>query len=626
VEGIPRRRTALLALALALGTCATFGAALSNDFVTYDDDVYVTGNPTVLGGLTARGVAWAFSEFHSANWHPLTWLSHMLDVSLFDLAPAGHHATSVLLHAANAALLFLFLCRTTGRAAPAFVAAALFALHPLRVESVAWVSERKDVLSGLFFFLVLLAWERHARMRTPGSYAAALGFYGAGLLAKPMLVTLPLVLLVLERWPLRRVERWGPRIREKLPFFALALVSATVTLLAQRSGGTTSDLEHLPLGMRLENAALACFAYLRQTVAPLDLACFYPHPGLRVGGAPLLLPSLAELAALAALTIVLVVRRKTLAPLAAGWATFLIQLLPVIGIVQVGIQSHADRYTYLPSAFLIAGVVFVLASIPGVLARRAGAVLAVAALAGCAVLTPRQVATWRDSVTLWENAARKTEGNYLAFWRLGEVERERGDLAAAERAFERSLEIRDDLPDVHGALGGVRLELGEPERALPPLERAHEMRPRDPQHALNLAGARIAAGELDSAQALLEDLARRGEDGAELQFDLGLLAQARGDARDAERRYRAALDHDPRHGSAWNNLGEVRLAVGDAAGAVEAFERLVELEPSGAGARYNLGCAYDALGDRARAREAYRHALELDPDLAPAAERLRSGE
>ncbi len=615
-----------LALLLAFGSLALFGRARSNDFVAYDDDLYVTENPEVAGGLTAKGVAWAFTEIHSANWHPLTWLSHMLDVAIFGLEPAGHHATSVLLHAANAVLFFLFLRRATGRAAPAFFTAALFSAHPLRVESVAWVAERKDVLSGLFFFLVLVAWERHAREKSRGRYTAALLLFAAGLLAKPMLVTLPLILLLLDRWPLERNASTRELVLEKLPFFALALASSAVTWIAQRSGGATATLEHLPLALRLENAALACVTYLRQTFWPADLACFYPHPALGKGGASaaLLLSALGAATLLASISIAVFLRRKAAPSVCFGWTAFLVMLVPVIGIVQVGNQAHADRYTYLPSAALASGLAFGLASLPGALARSASAVLGAAALVAFSVLTPRQVGTWKDSLVLWETAARRTEGNYLAHWRLGELYLDEGELEEAERVFEAALAIRGDLPEVQNGLGKARLELGDPERSLEPFERARRLAPREPIYALNLAGARIAAGELDLALALLEELARAGEDGAELHFDLGLLAQTRGDEDGAIRHYRAALERESDHRAALSNLGEMLLVLGDTDGAVARFERLVELEPADAIAHYNLGCALAAHGERARARESFRQALKLEPGLAPAEERLRA--
>ncbi len=612
----------VLALVLAAGVVSSFGRALANGFVEYDDPAYVTDNPEVAQGLSWRGVRWAFTEFHSANWHPLTWLSHMLDVELFGLSPAGHHATSVFLHAVNAVLFFLFLRRSSNRTVPSFLAAALFAWHPLRVESVAWIAERKDVLSGLFFFLVLLAWERYSRAQNPRRYLLALALFAVGLLAKPMLVTLPFVLLLLDRWPLQRQARLRSLLLEKAPFALLALLSSLVTLAAQSAKGATATLERLPLAPRLENAVRAVFAYLRQTLWPADLACFYPHPATGTEEAARVPAFLFGAAVLIVLTALLFLRRRRLAPWWSGWAAFLVMLLPVIGIVQVGSQSHADRYTYLPSTILLAGIVFGLAE-TAFAARRTFAALAAPALGILLVLSFRQVGVWKDTVRLFEHAAAVIPQNYLAHYRLGELYSERGESEAAIGHFRAALAIRPDLPWVENALGKLLLEAGDGERAIASFERARELDPREALYAFNLAAARIEAGELERAEGLLEELAQSGEDGAELHFDLGLVAQERGSPEEALRRYREALERDPDHRSALNNLGQVLLALGDARGAVQEFERLAALEPSDPSVFFNLGVAQQAHGATDLAREAFLRALDLDPLFAPAGERLR---
>ncbi len=623
-----RRRAGLLDLNLALvlvaGVLLGFGRALTNGFVEYDDPAYVTDNPQVVQGLSAHGMRWAFTEFYFANWHPLTWLSHMLDVELFGLSPAGHHATSVLLHAANAVLFFLFLRRSSNSTVPAFLAAALFAWHPLRVESVAWISERKDVLSGLFFFLVLLAWERYARAPSARRYLLALALFAAGLLAKPMLVSLPFVLLLLDRWPLQRQAKLRALLLEKAPFALLAVLSSLVTIAAQSAKGATATLERLPIAPRLENAVLAVFAYLRQTFWPADLACFYPHPVIAAEDAAARFPAvLFGTAVLAALTALLFLRRRRMAPWWSGWAAFLVMLLPVIGIVQVGSQSHADRYTYLPSTILTAGIVFGLAGTAFPALRRAFVALAAPALGILLVLSFRQVGVWKDTVQLFEHAAVVTPRNYLAHYRIGELYSERGENEAALEHFQEALAIRPDLPWVQNALGKLFLEAGDRERALACFKRARQLDPREALYTLNLAAAWIEAGELERAESLLEELARGGEDGAELHFDLGLVAQERGSPEDALRRYREALERDPDHRAALNNLGQMLLALGDAQGAVHEFERLAALEPSDPSVLFNLGVAQQAHGATELAREAYRRALALDPLFAPAVERLR---
>ena len=304
-----RRGIGLAALLLVVPIFLVYARTAGFDFVNYDDPNYVTDNQIVQRGLTGEGLRWAFTATHASNWHPLTWLTHMLDVQLFGLDAGRHHLVSVALHAVNALLLFLFLRTTTRRTWPSFLAAALFAWHPLRVESVAWVAERKDVLAGLFWMLTLSAWVRYARRPAAGTYLVVLASFALGLLAKPMLVTLPFVLLLLDHWPLRRAERGlGRLVREKLPLFALAALSCVVTLIVQRRGGAVAPLDEIDLALRAQNAVAAVGTYLLQTLWPTGLACFYPHPGL-VADDPrttLWLPALASGVVLAILAVLAV--------------------------------------------------------------------------------------------------------------------------------------------------------------------------------------------------------------------------------------------------------------------------------------------------------------------------------
>ncbi|MGH9361727.1 MAG: tetratricopeptide repeat protein, partial [Thermoanaerobaculia bacterium] len=351
-------------LGLALLTVLVFAPVVRHDFVSLDDPAYVTGNAQVRRGLTAEGFRWAWGNEVAGNWHPLTMLSHMLDAELHGLDPGGHHLTSLLLHAANAVLLFVLLRRLTGAAGRSAAVAALFAVHPLHVESVAWIAERKDVLSAFFFFLALLAWSGYARRPSSWRYLLALLAFALGLLAKPMVVTLPLVLLLLDVWPLGRLplaaaaERrraLGPLLREKLPFVLLALGAAAVALVTQREA--MSPLAALSLGRRIANALLAYAAYLSDTVWPRGLAVFYPLPGAlpawRVALAAVLL---------AALTALALARLHRSPWLAVGWLWFVGMLLPVIGLLQVGSQARADRYTYLPSIGLFVALVWEVAA------------------------------------------------------------------------------------------------------------------------------------------------------------------------------------------------------------------------------------------------------------------------
>jgi hypothetical protein len=327
-----------------------FGQTLGHEFINFDDDAYVYENPTVAGGFTLQGIPWAFTRVHASNWHPLTWISHMLDCQLYGLNPGGHHLTSVLLHAITAIALFLILRQMTGSLWRSVFVAALFAIHPLRVESVAWVAERKDVLSGLFFVLTIGAYARYARLpRSPLRYGLVLLLFALGLMSKPMLVTLPFVLLLLDYWPLNRVRNgsennlrtWRYLIVEKLPLFCLAAASCLATLFAQTIA--IRPLTHISLPLRLGNAVIAVAVYLRQMFWPTDLVVFYPFSALDVTAVATVL-SVVLLGGIS--TAVFVLRRHRY--LVTGWLWYLVMLGPVIGILQVGSQAHADRYTYLP--------------------------------------------------------------------------------------------------------------------------------------------------------------------------------------------------------------------------------------------------------------------------------------
>jgi tetratricopeptide (TPR) repeat protein len=496
--------------AIAAGLCALVAAAFSGvvecGFLAFDDDVYVTGNPFVTGGLGTRGVVAAFTSFQAGNWHPLTWLSHMLDVSLFGLAPAGHHATSAVIHAANAVLAFLALSELTGTRWRAAFAAALFAVHPLRVESVAWVAERKDVLSACFGLAALWAWARFARTGRTASYWGSLALFAAALLAKPMLVTFPFLLLLLDAWPLRRLESvrglW-PRVREKWPFFALAAGSCLVTLAAQALG-----VKAVPPALRLENAIVAYAEYLRRVVWPTDLAAMYPYreaiSARAVAGA------FALVVAISAFALVQARRRPWLL---VGWLWFAGMLVPTLGLVQVGVQAFADRYTYLPFLGLALAAAFALAE----LAERARfgreIALAAAALALGALVwqTRAQVRTWRDTVTVFTHAIEVTRSNWYAHTELGIALAARGEYGPAREELEAALRIRPSYVRALADLGLVAAESGAPAEGVALLERALALEP-------DVAGGRFAHA------VALERAGRLGE---------------------AEAEYRRALDDEP---------------------------------------------------------------------------------
>jgi tetratricopeptide (TPR) repeat protein len=529
--GAPRRRASRVVLALLLLalTVAVFLPATRNGFVDYDDDRYLTKNPVVRAGLTAGGARWAFTSFAAANWHPLTWLSHMLDVELFGMDPARHHRTSVLLHGANAALMLLVLAGLTGALLPSALVAALFALHPLHVESVAWAAERKDVLAALFWWLALGAHLRYVRRPSSARYAATALLFLAGLLAKPMLVTLPLVLLLLDWWPLGRTRPPGgdPSARgqlrllgtrllaEKLPLLGLAAASSAVTYLAQARGGA---VQAVPLGERWAGVALAYAAYLEKTLAPAGLVFFYPRPeplpALSAAGALLLLAGLTFLS-------LRWLRRRPW--LAVGWLWYLGTLVPVVGVVPVGLQAIADRYTYLPLTGVFLALAWsarpLAARLPG--GRVAAGIAVAALLVPLAAMTRLQIGHWRGSETLFRHALAVSPRNAIALTNLGFT------------------------------LG----EAGRVGEAVPLLEEAMRLRPRDPKPPQVLGTLLGMAGRLAEAESLLRRALALGMDTAEVHSHLGIVLLQTGRAAEARERFLAAVRIDPRYPEAHYNLG-----------------------------------------------------------------------
>ncbi len=506
------------ALALAAATLAAYHGVLANGFVNYDDDLYITKVAAVQAGLTRESVVWAFTTFHGANWFPLTWLSWMLDAELYGLSPRGFHATSLALHTVNGVLALVAFTRLTGSLGVGAFTAGVFALHPLHVESVAWAAARKDVLSGLFWMLGLLGYERWAR-RGPSPLRGAIVAiaFVIGLLAKPVVVALPCVLLLLDVWPLRRLQSehgrgWDPaRVRrallEKAPLLAIAAAFGALVLVAQRAGGALGLERSPPLGARMANAVVAYATYLRRAFLPADLAVFYPHPGDSLGAAAVALAA----AILIGVSGLALWQRRQRPQLLVGWLWWLVTLAPAIGILQVGQAALADRYTYLSQS----GLVLALAATAAPLAARsrgariAAGALALAFLLALAAATSAQVRTWRSSETLFEQALKVTEDNHVAHVNLGLVRLERHDLDRAAAHLLEAQRIAPASAIAHAILGSVRLEQGRAAEARAEFERALSAEPRraDPDRAAwlgGLASAQLALKQTPQAIASLE--------------------------------------------------------------------------------------------------------------------------
>jgi protein O-mannosyl-transferase len=605
-ESGPRTRhpfsPALVGALLAAATFAVYAGVLRNAFVSYDDEVYVVRNAHVRSGLTPGSAAWSLTATGAANWHPLTWMSHMADVSLWGMRPGGHHATSVLLHAANALLVFLLLRRGTGAAGRSAAAALLFALHPLRVESVAWVAERKDVLSTLFGLAAIGAWAAWVRRRHPGAYAASLALFAASLMSKATFVTLPFLLLILDFWPLGRI---GPTrktqpaaaspslsrvLLEKVPYLFLSAAAGLITLRAQRAGGAT---EALPVALfpRVENAIVACARYLGKIFWPTKLAVLYPHAGTSLGW-----KTWAAAALLAVISAAAVALRRRHPYLLAGWIWYLVALLPVIGLVQVGWQSIADRYTYVPSLGIGAAIVWTVAeTAPKGLPRPWLAAASAAVLLALSVLTVRQIATWRDSLALYEHAVAVTGPNETMQIDLGNELARRGRTEEAARHFSEALRIAPGSKDSLYALGSLALARGRYGEARERFEEAVRLHPSFAEAEIQIAVSYIR--ESRPADAVTHAGRALGIRPAmpDALYVLGSALDALGRAAEAKEQYEAAIAARPDYAEAHQNLGDLLVAGGRTVEAIPHFEAALRANPDFTEARQSLEAARRAV-------------------------------
>jgi Flp pilus assembly protein TadD len=545
-NGRPTSSPALWVLGLLALTGAVYARVGVLGFVEFDDPQYVSENPHVLAGLGAESLRYAFTTTELGNWHPLTWISHQAVAQFFGAAPGAHHFANLLLHAACVALFFLFLARTTGRTVPSALATALFAAHPLHVESVAWVAERKDVLSTFFWLCALLAYARWTRSRRAGDYALVVLAFVAGLASKQMLVTLPLSLLLVDLWPLGRVQAAGAAkgeslralIVEKLPLFALSALSSVVTLVAQRSEGAMEFGAKFELHTRAANALRSVGVYLLQTVWPTDLAVYYPYPSSLA--AVEVLGGAAALAALLA-GAWLALRRAPFVTMGCAW--FVVTLLPVLGFVQVGGQAHADRYTYVPHLGLFAALAFGLERWVG--ATRAFALGALAVIA-CAFASVRQVAVWSDERSLFEHAVRVTRDNALANDHLAQALQAAGELVRAEQHYREVVRVSPDSAKAHVNLGTLLDQRGDARAAAECYVRALELDANAVLALSNLAVLRAKESRFDEARSLLERALAIDPSKTGVRMNLALTEFVRGDQRRALDALREALSRDPK--------------------------------------------------------------------------------
>lgn len=558
----------LVVVGLAILIFSVYWQVGGYSFIAFDDDVYVYENPHVRKGLTLEGIWWSFTTFHGSNWHPVTWISHMTDVELFGIDAGWHHWMNVLFHLLDTLLLYVVLWRMTGRLWHSAFVAALFGVHPLHVESVAWIAERKDLLSTLFWILTMGVYLRYVRRPSLGRYLPLAIFFALGLMCKPMGVTLPFVLLLMDWWPLRRMtpldasdfrpwhyslSAWSRFAWEKVPLLGLSAISCLITFLAQSRGGAVRSLDYMPFGLRISNAFMSYVTYLGKMVWPSSLAMFYPHPASIAAQASIPMWKIVGAALLLCGFSFLVMRHAQRRPyLPVGWLWYIGTLVPVIGLVQVGNQAMADRYTYVP---LIGVFIAIAWGIPDLFSRirfrnLALGVLGGAVVAALSVAAWNQVGYWRNNVTLFSRMLAVTQDNWLAW----------------------------------NNLGLTYVSLGQPQKAIDHFREA----------------LRIKPGYADAL------------------YNLGMTYDKLGQSQQAIVYYREALRVKPDYAKAWNNLGTVYHELGQLEQALTYYQKALQTKPDYADAWYNLGLAYADYGQLHQAMACFREALRIKPDFKEA--------
>ena len=609
-----KRADLVILFGLAVMTLGIYAQVIGHQFITLDDPTYIRENPNVNRGVTLAGLAWAFTTFDAANWHPLTWISHMIDCQLFGTNAGRHLLVNTLIHAANTLLIFYFLLRTTHARWPSALVAALFALHPLHVESVAWASERKDTLCTFFGLLSLVAYVRYGEARSISRYAWVAITLALGLLAKPMLVTWPFVMLLLDYWPLARFRARGQDQRsrsashseaatvtarlvwEKLPLFVLVAVSMIITLLAQSHGGAVRTFAAAPVGFRLSNALVSYVKYLLLTFWPNNLAVYYPLP-------PTGIPTWQVIGAaflLIGITALCFFQRRIRPYLIVGWLWFLGTLVPVIGFVQVGGQTMADRYFYIPSIGLFIAIAFGLADFARSwrIAPPLSAAIAAGVLLILATLTNAQVQRWRDSFTLFEHTLAVTPPNLHIEHNLALALGGSGRYDESAAHFEKALQIDPNFYDGLVGMGVTREFQGRLPEAIDYFQAAIHSQPDTPTAHLELGRARW---KQNSDQAALEEIGRASQlapKDADIRADFGLALQLVGRIPEAIEQFHAALRMSPDNAETHANLGLALLASGKPQESIPEFETALRLKPELTGAADNLRRAQAASGSQ----------------------------
>jgi len=590
-------------MALVITILAVYMQVGNHEFLSFDDEIYVTNNPHVASGITGKNIIWAFKSVEASNWHPITWLSHMADVELYGMNPRGHHLTNVIIHTVSSLLLLLLLIRITGSLWQSSFVAFLFALHPLHVESVAWVAERKDVLSAFFWFLTLFLYSEYTSKLKLTLYMLSLLTFVLGLMSKPMLVTLPIVMLLMDFWPLDRYRHeeqvqgqqrsvsgfsFTALVKEKIPFFACSLLSAVITIYAQNKGGAIRSFDMIPFVLRVENALIAYVKYIFKTFWPQDLAVLYPFPFSiqlwEVFGSLLLL----LLVSMATFRV-----RHRHPYLLVGWFWFLVTVVPVIGLIQVGLQSMADRYTYIPLTGLFIMAAWGVPNLTKGLQHRGGtlSLLAGGVIITSASLTWQQLGYWQNEISLFRHALQITTGNFVAHNNLGVALARKGDLDAAIKEYYEALRLEPNYSDPHNNLGVALARKGDLDGAIREYKKAIQIFPNYTQAHYNLGAALASKGTLDAAIQEFQEALRINPIYTKAHNNLGAVLASKGDLDAAIQEFKVALRLDPNYTNAHNNLAEALDNKGDLDAAIKEYQEVLRLEPNSMDAYNNLAVA-----------------------------------
>ena len=626
-----RRREIIICIFLIAANLAVYWKIKNHEFINYDDGLYVTENSHVQAGLTFKNIKWAFTTGHAANWHPVTWLSHMLDIELYGLNPMGHHWMNLQIHIINSILLFFVLKIMTGAMWRSAFVAALFALHPLHVESVAWVSERKDVLSTFFWILSMWAYTRY--VKTPGkkNYFLLILFFILGLMAKPMLVTLPFVLLLLDFWPLSRFQATtkghynfsykaiASLVWEKSPLFLLTTVFILVTFFVQQKGGAVKSLEAFPLTLRFANALFAYLSYLGKTIWPQNLALIYSYPSISI-----FLQIISSLPALICISVLVIKIARAFPYLATGWLWYLGTLVPVIGLVQIGYQSMADRYTYIP----LIGIFIIFSwGMQDIFSRRQNKKILLALIASITitsfmVCTWFQVCYWQNSSVLLKHTINVTHNNSMAHYVFGLALEQQGKLDEAVLQYNEALYIKPEFARAHNVLGAAFLRDGKLKKAIYHFNEAVNINPNYAKAHNNLAIALLTKGKFEEAVFHYKKALKINPKDEYTRKNLANFLSNQGRIDEALEHYNKALVINPEDWDAHCKLGGILAKQGKFNEAIRHFAEAIRINPDYAPAYNEMGIILAQKGKLQKSNDFFSKAIQLKPDYQEAVNNL----